>query len=1150
MGVLERPASLGLLAAAAGMEPEEALPGVRALLEADQAIETGGRIALAPGAAIEPPPSAEERRGAAERAARALALLPEAERDPAEEGRLLLLAGRPLDAAPRLLAAARRARGALALSAARALFAEAAAAALSAPSLRSRALEGGGEAALAAGLPREAAALFEEALALESERGAARAALLLLAAEAQSAGGDLPGALARIEEARLAGPSEPGRADLLEGGVHLLRGDHAAAERALSAAVRAARAPLLRSAALGELSGVHFRRAAPRRAAELLLESARLAKEAGEPRARAVCHSRLGHATEALGDRDAARRHHLRAIRLYRRAGDRAGLSLAMGNLANLLRNEGDLAGAERLYARSIRVKEELGLRSGQAINLASLSQVRLAQGKARAALRDALRASRAAKAAGEEQPLVGAMLARVEALAALGRLEEARRAARSLRRLERARPQTYGRARSRWALAHVALAAGDPAKAARLLRRAEREMARAGHPIDLVRAHALLVEAYRRAAGFPPANAAAAGIAGSAAGLAPAPSTLAPGGAGRAGAGSSCPREETSDAHADASALAIERSRAERLLASAAALAEEREVGRLLERVCDDACLLLGAERAFVVLRREDGGLDFAATRNFERENVLRPESKAPRALLETVLAEGRPVASTDALRDRRLKELTSVQMLDVRSVLAVPIRAPGGATIGALYADHRLRPGGFGEGASRLLSALAGMAAVAVARARLERALRSSEDEAATLRASLDAAREAALAAEARAGGATGEGGAAGACAARDGGAGERRGAGAGAASEGEAGRGPFGAIVGESAAIRAVKALALRVAAADLPVLILGESGTGKELLARAIHEASARRARPFVAESCAALPETLLESELFGHVRGAFTGAERERAGLFEQAHGGTLFLDEVGDTSPGLQAKLLRALQEGEVRPVGGAEPRRVNARVLAATNRDVDLMRRLGTFRDDLYFRLGAVTIKLPPLRERREDILPIAAKALEDEARRSGRKRLLLEPEAAAVLARHEWPGNVRELLHVLRAAALFAERGRIGPAALEAAGLRGRREGEGRVGGAGAGGGGGGGGGERGAGAGAGAGGGSGEGAGSEGRGEGEGAGARSYVEMRAELDAREAAFVRAAMEAAGGNKGRAAAALGMSRFALLRVLKRLGM
>ncbi|MBX3468156.1 MAG: sigma 54-interacting transcriptional regulator, partial [Planctomycetes bacterium] len=324
-----------------------------------------------------------------------------------------------------------------------------------------------------------------------------------------------------------------------------------------------------------------------------------------------------------------------------------------------------------------------------------------------------------------------------------------------------------------------------------------------------------------------------------------------------------------------------------------------------------------------------------------------------------------------------------------------------------------------------------------------------------------------------------------------------------------------GPFAALVGESPRLRAVLDAAARVARDDIPLLVLGESGTGKELLARALHLASPRRDGPFVAESCAALPEALLESDLFGHVRGAFTGADRDRAGLFARAHGGTLFLDEVGETTPALQAKLLRALQEGEVRPVGAAQPVKVDVRVIAATNRDLALLRREGAFRDDLYYRLGGATLLLPPLRERHDDVLLLAEHFLAAAARRQGRRRLRLEPAAAALLRAHPWPGNVRQLEHVLRGAALFAERGRVGVAALRAAGLDAPPP----------------------------------------------GADARTadstasslpatHAALRDELDARERAFLRAALEAAGENRARAAAAVGLSRYAFNRTLRRLGL
>jgi DNA-binding NtrC family response regulator len=214
------------------------------------------------------------------------------------------------------------------------------------------------------------------------------------------------------------------------------------------------------------------------------------------------------------------------------------------------------------------------------------------------------------------------------------------------------------------------------------------------------------------------------------------------------------------------------------------------------------------------------------------------------------------------------------------------------------------------------------------------------------------------------------------------------------------------------------------AARVARSDATVLVVGESGTGKELVARAIHAASPRAGGPFVAVDCGAIAEGVLESELFGHARGAFTGAQSSRRGLFEEAHGGTLFLDEIGDVGPALQARLLRVLQEGEIRRVGANEPVPVDVRVLAATNKDVEAAVRAGRFREDLYYRLNVVTIRIPPLRERREDI-PLLA---EHFAAKHGRTQgAAITAAAREVLVAHDWPGNERELENVIaRALAL----------------------------------------------------------------------------------------------------------------------------
>src|SRR5512137_1081651 len=232
----------------------------------------------------------------------------------------------------------------------------------------------------------------------------------------------------------------------------------------------------------------------------------------------------------------------------------------------------------------------------------------------------------------------------------------------------------------------------------------------------------------------------------------------------------------------------------------------------------------------------------------------------------------------------------------------------------------------------------------------------------------------------------------------------------------------------VVGRSPALREVLDRAIRVAATDATVLLTGESGTGKELVARAIHAGSRRSAHPFVPVNCAAITETLLESELFGHARGAFTGAVRARRGLFEEASGGTLFIDEIGETSPGFQAKLLRALQEGEVRRVGESTAIQVDVRVIAATNQDLHRAIAEKRFREDLFYRLNVVPLRIPPLRERREDIPLLARHFLDRLNRRNGgAKRWTVD--ALAHLLEHDWPGNVRELQNVVEQAAALSE-------------------------------------------------------------------------------------------------------------------------
>jgi transcriptional regulator with PAS, ATPase and Fis domain len=285
--------------------------------------------------------------------------------------------------------------------------------------------------------------------------------------------------------------------------------------------------------------------------------------------------------------------------------------------------------------------------------------------------------------------------------------------------------------------------------------------------------------------------------------------------------------------------------------------------------------------------------------------------------------------------------------------------------------------------------------------------------------------------------------------------------------------------------------------RVTASDVPVLFVGESGTGKELVARAVHANGPRARRPFVTENCAAVPEPLLESTLFGHVRGAFTGAAASRAGLFEVADGGTLFLDEIGEMSPAMQTKLLRVLQDGEVRPVGGNRARSVDVRVLAATHRDLEALVAAGRFREDLFYRLNVVMLRIPALRERTDDIPLLVAHLLEKHAAGRGLK---VTRAAMDRLVRFPWPGNVRQLENEIRRALVLAD-GRIDVAELSQDVARG-----------------------------------------------GPGASRGSGLDLRTRVDALEAELVREAMAKSGGNQTRAAELLGVSRFGLQKMIRRL--
>ncbi|MCB9659273.1 MAG: sigma 54-interacting transcriptional regulator [Sandaracinaceae bacterium] len=397
---------------------------------------------------------------------------------------------------------------------------------------------------------------------------------------------------------------------------------------------------------------------------------------------------------------------------------------------------------------------------------------------------------------------------------------------------------------------------------------------------------------------------------------------------------------------------------------------------GRLLQRIADAAQALTRAERGFVVERLADGGwLTLACTD--EQPADVRGFS---RSVAGRALATGRTVSALDAIDDTRLNTSGSVLGIGTRSVLAAPLHCVGRYL--ALYVDDRRRPAAFDRESEEVFAACAQLAGLSLTASWDAAALREERKKLAaaeaTLRTDVESQRDE-ITSLRRA--VTGT---------------ER------------------GSMIAGPGPMRRALELAERAAASSVPVLILGESGTGKELVARFVHDQSARRAARFVSENCAAIPDTLLESALFGHERGAFTGADRARQGLFHSADGGTLFLDEIGEMSPAMQSKLLRVLQDGQVRPVGGTKVTQVDVRLVTATHRDLLAMVADGRFREDLYYRITVVSLRLPPLRERANDV-PLLVRHFLRKHHPGTPPRVT--PEAMRRLASAPWPGNVRQL-------------------------------------------------------------------------------------------------------------------------------------
>ena len=445
--------------------------------------------------------------------------------------------------------------------------------------------------------------------------------------------------------------------------------------------------------------------------------------------------------------------------------------------------------------------------------------------------------------------------------------------------------------------------------------------------------------------------------------------------------------------------------------------IAGEYDLERLLERVTDHAIALLAAERGFVLLRSRsaDDRLSVHASRDRAGDD---PHARFSHSIAERVVQTGEPFVALEAGDDDRVKSYLSVHQLMLKSVACVPIRARAGSAIGALYLETRLRSGASFRDEMPTLVALADQVAIAIETARLvgENQERARALEVAN--AELEAARQKL---EQLLGRRTEQL----EIVRRD------------LRSARAVIRGHFGykGIVGTSPAMRRVYEIIERVKDADVPVLLTGESGTGKEIVARTIHNAGHRASHRFVGINCGAIPEQLLESELFGHVRGAFTGADRDRKGLFRELDEGTILLDEIGEMPQKMQAGLLRVLQEKVVRPVGGTREEPVKTRVIAATHRNLSEMVQHGRFREDLFYRLNVIEIRVPALRERLEDVPLLVDHFLRIFAARYTRDRRTISREAQKRLTSFRWPGNVRQLENVLLNAWILSDAAELQP-------------------------------------------------------------------------------------------------------------------
>lgn len=429
-----------------------------------------------------------------------------------------------------------------------------------------------------------------------------------------------------------------------------------------------------------------------------------------------------------------------------------------------------------------------------------------------------------------------------------------------------------------------------------------------------------------------------------------------------------------------------------------------EEDMGRVLNRLMDAAMQLAGAEKGFLVLRSKAAiqgplpGYEVAVARNLSKDEVETDTYAFSLSAVKRALKTGETLVTDNALLDPLFRDAKSIHLRQLKSILALPVKDQEGV-LGVFYLDHRFEDGLFEGDLLEAMKAFASVASLALQKDRLIAALKENNEELTDrVKAQTKEINRSRLIL-----------------------------------------KNEYSEIIGRSPKMVEVLSMTDKITDSKVPVWIYGESGTGKEAIARALHFNSLRSKKPFVTENCSALPESLLESELFGHKKGAFTHAVADKKGILQYADGGTIFLDEIGDMSLGLQAKLLRFLQEGEIRPIGSPEVIRVDVRVVSASNKDLPALVAEGKFREDLFYRLNGVTVKLPPLRERMEDLPLLADHFLKKIAEREKKKPCRLSPDTLRLFMEYLWPGNIRELQNTLETSVLFADKDSITPQSLQ---------------------------------------------------------------------------------------------------------------